>query len=382
MRVLVTDGNYKHTLGIVRHLGKKGIDVAVTSNNPRSLSFYSRYCKERYVLPDYDDENYLQELTTLLEQNKFDLLIPVSYKSFLLLSRHKKHILKYTDIQIAEYHQIETAMNKKKMYETAESLNVPYPQTVYPKSVEQVKEISKHLTYPVVIKGIYEAGANIVDYAYKKEDLIEKYQRICNKFTFSTGELPMLQEYVEGPGYGFFALYQKGECKWIFMHQRIREFPVTGGASCCAKSYYDRSLMEYGRKILDHLNWHGVAMVEFKKDIKDNKYKLMEVNPKFWGSLDLALEAGMIFPYGLCLMSLNNNLDFNDNYDRKLIYHWPFSGDLKHGVSRLRNLPNILLDCINPKVKSNVWYQDIKPNLYELFAMFISFIRSFVSILK
>ena len=68
------------------------------------------------------------------------------------------------------------------------------------------------------------------------------------------------------------------------MHQRIREYPITGGSSTCAKSVYCDELKRIGLKILKELHWHGVAMVEFKKRTCNGTYVLMESNPNFSGS--------------------------------------------------------------------------------------------------
>ena len=65
------------------------------------------------------------------------------------------------------------------------------------------------------------------------------------------------------------------------MHKRLREFPVNGGSSTCAISIFDNDLLKEGTRILDDLNWNGVAMVEFKKCSKTNKFYLIEINPKY-----------------------------------------------------------------------------------------------------
>jgi hypothetical protein len=120
--------------------------------------------------------------------------------------------------------------------------------------------------------------------------------------------------------------------------------------------------------MLDALNWHGVAMVEFRRDDRDGEYKLMEVNPKFWGSLDLALAAGADFPGDLCHMALGRALPFTDHYRRGLRFHWPLSGqgDLFHLWTRPQSFFAVALDCLNPRVKSNVWLGDFGPNLSEM----------------
>jgi len=55
-------------------------------------------------------------------------------------------------------------------------------------------------------------------------------------------------------------------------------------------------LVAHSRRILENLAWRGVAMVEWKQDPKTGEHRLLEINPRFWGSLDLAIRAGVDFP--------------------------------------------------------------------------------------
>src|SRR5208283_2488478 len=118
----------------------------------------------------------------------------------------------------------------------------------------------------------------------------------------------VIQEFIQGEAYGFFALYRRGRIVASFMHKRIREVPPTGGPSSAAESVYDQRLLSLGTRILDHLSWHGLAMVEFKKDSRTHDFRLLEINPKFWGSLDLAIEAGIDFPHLATQMVTMNNV--------------------------------------------------------------------------
>jgi predicted ATP-grasp superfamily ATP-dependent carboligase len=149
------------------------------------------------------------------------------------------------------------------------------------------------------------------------------------------------------------------------MHRRIREYPPTGGASCCAQSFYDPKLMDYGVRLLDRLNWHGVAMVEFRYDTRDHDYKILEVNPKFWGSLDLALASGVDFPYYVCQMANGESIEYSEDYDRSLRFHWPFSGELQLCCVNPRSSWAVLTDCLDPRVRSNLWLSDWRPNVRE-----------------
>jgi len=125
-------------------------------------------------------------------------------------------------------------------------------------------------------------------------------------------------------------------------------------------------------RLLDALQWHGVAMVEFRYDERDKDYKLLEINPKFWGSLDLALAAGVDFPSYLCQMARGATLAYSEEYQRNLAYHWPFSGEIKHVMRRPSSAGRVLADCLNPRVRSNIWPSDCGPNLQEVFSMWES----------
>ena len=109
----------------------------------------------------------------------------------------------------------------------------------------------------------------------------------------------MIQELVEGQGKGIFALYNHGKAVAFFAHHRLREKPPQGGDSVFSESVKcDPELLRYAKTLLDKAGWHGVAMAEFKGNDGDIPY-LMEVNTGFWGSLQLAVDCGVDFPWTL-----------------------------------------------------------------------------------
>jgi len=186
----------------------------------------------------------------------------------------------------------------------------------------------------------------------------------------------MLQEYITGAGCAFFAVYNKGKCGLTFQHKRVREYPVSGGASVCAESYKNDLVQKYGKRLLDALNWHGVAMVEFKLNNKGIPI-LMEINPKFWGSTDLALEAGVNFPKALIDILNGKEISYSEKYSYPFKFHWSLHGDIIHGLENKKNFFIIIKDCLNPKVKSNIWLSDFNPT----FKMFVTFVKNLVKLI-
>jgi predicted ATP-grasp superfamily ATP-dependent carboligase len=216
-----------------------------------------------------------------------------------------------------------------------------------------------------VIKGPSE-GSSDVGYVDGPEGMTSAYDAYLVRNRWSSPSLPILQQRIVGPGFGVFATYQDGRCRRLMAHRRIREYPASGGASSCAEVVADPALFDLGRRILDALEWHGVAMVEFKRHDADGRYYLMEVNPKLWGSLDLALAAGCDFPGDLLRIGRGETLPEMSPPTEPLRFCWPLSGDLRHLAERPRAWRGVLRDWLDPRVRTNIRPSDPLPNLVEL----------------
>lgn len=360
--ILVLDCDHKNSLAIIRHLGrKKQYRIDGASYIRHSLALFSRYVTKKFIIsnPKKNPEKYIDDLIAILSQNDYLVIIPVSYISFQLCSGSKERLAKYTSITIATPQQIEIASNKIKTYQFAEKLGVPYPRIIVPEHIDDIKNIET--TYPCVIKAPFELGKNLVSYVHSKEELILKYTRMCRQYNFQT-VLPVIQKFIKGEGAGFFAFYKDGECKNYFMHKRIREYPVKGGASVVAEAFYDDQILKYGKLILDELKWEGVAMVEFKKDSQTGKFNLMEINAKFWGSLDLALVCGVNFPKMLIDHASGKEIEKVDyNYEK---FQWILNGDLFHIIEKPSHIFSFFKTLFT--AKNDIWLRDIVPNLFQL----------------
>jgi predicted ATP-grasp superfamily ATP-dependent carboligase len=353
-KIFITDAGYKHTLGAVRSLGKKGFYVIAGASGRHAQSFYSKYCNECVLYPDpRDEEHFINFLCEYLQKNEVDVLLPIGYLATVAISKHKNSLLNYTKVPVADYQSMQIASDKSQTMEVARAQGIPTPR--------EYTSIGYIDDYPIVAKGIHESGR--VKYINSAEELKD----------ISLSDY-ILQEFIPGEGYGFYALFNKGEARAIFMHKRLREYPVTGGSSTAARSIYDPDLKDLGLTLLKALNWHGVAMVEFKKDQRDGTYKLMEINPKFWGSLDLSIAAGVDFPYLAIMMALEGDIQPVLEYDSDVKFRWPFPDDILHVLANPWSAKQVIRDIFDTNVKSNLVLDDIKPNLLQLYQTGISVI--------
>ncbi len=371
-KILLTNGAYKQTLAITRSLGAAGYEVGIVSHHALSVGFFSKYCRHRHIIPQTDDgSKYVAQLLDILKKHAYDVVLPVGYPVTGWLAECADDIRQYTKLPLAHLSAFKIFENKQLTHDLARQLDIPVPKTFAPKTKDEATECLNQLDFPVVFKKSIE-GHNRIAYAQNENDFysfFESFQSEKEAFT--------IQEFISGQGAGYFALYDRGQLKQEFMHLRLREYPVEGGASCCAESIDNEQLRQYGQRILSAVNWHGVAMVEFKFDVKGEP-RLLEVNPKFWGSYDLCVAANADFAVPLVDLTFGKTLLRPPQYKRNIRFSWLMNGDLLNGIKRGKT-KEVLSDFFSPQTHSNLTWRD---PLASLFLIMSGLLPVFKAILR
>jgi predicted ATP-grasp superfamily ATP-dependent carboligase len=148
----------------------------------------------------------------------------------------------------------------------------------------------------------------------------------------------LVQEFVVGEGTGYFALMHHGELRSEFAHRRIRDVHPTGSGSAVRISVEpDPEIRKSSLNILSALRWHGVAMVEYRRQAGSPPV-FMEVNGRFWNSLPLACYAGVDFPALLAQMVELGDIQTSVGYRVGLRCRW-LVGDARHLVEVWKGPP-------------------------------------------
>ena len=339
LRVLVTQGSMKHSVGLIRHLSIKGhmVFAAVEPDDPRPHVRHSRYCAGVVRLPQGEEKPFIDALVTLLEKEPFDVLVPMGFPVTRFVARNLERLRPLVGVAAPGPALELLAGDKFAISERARMLNVGTPSTILLDSTKDLRaQIDGVVRLPVIVKGRGESPKGIVVRVDEWGDERERLDARLRHVAPGILRVPLVaQEYVPGWGCGFFATYDRGRCRRVFMHRRIREWPPSGGASSCAQSFRDSKLAAAGRRLFDGLQWHGIAMAEFRFDERDEQFKLIEVNAKFWGSLELALAAGADFGEDYLRLALGEPLEFHDDYS-DVTFQWFLGGDLRHAIQRPR----------------------------------------------
>jgi len=342
-KVLVTDGWGRVGLCILRSMAKRNIETTIITPNPAPLSSFSRYSSEEILCPSpaLDSKAFLAAVIRLLKKRKYDLMFPILDTSLILLSDHRDELSPLVKMLLPSRESVREVYDKSLTIRVANEEGVPTPKTFFIHDMVALKDVASKVTYPMVIKPKWSwiwnqnrAFHRRPGYANSASELVSSYEVIHRDFPF-----PMVQEYVPGPNISVAAIVNNGEPKAVCCIKVHRTLPVTGGNSVLRETVPpEPRIVKYASKLLRRLGWHGVAEVEFKVDERDSVPKLMEINGRFWGSLQLAVDSGIDFPYLLYRLAIDGRIQPTFNYNIGVKERW-VNGDISHLLAVLRGEP-------------------------------------------
>ncbi|MBA2685746.1 MAG: ATP-grasp domain-containing protein [Gemmatimonadaceae bacterium] len=338
-RILVTDGTQRSALAVVRSLGKIGHTVFVCAPRVPSLAGSSRYSFAESEVPSalVSPVDFVNEVTLLVDRWRIDTLIPITEASLLALLPERASV--GATIPFPDESVFRGITDKGAVLAAAKQLGIATPKQVVVRAKSDLAAVhAALLDYPVVLKPSRSVGENDgqrvalgvmhVPDAKSLKPVVE---------SLDAAAFPLLvQQRIVGPGTGIFLLVWNGVVRAAFAHRRIREKPASGGVSVYSQSVAaDPELVERSRQLLERMKWNGVAMIEYKLDASTGVPYLMEVNGRFWGSLQLAIDAGVDFPALLVAASSGHPLPPVTTYRIGARSRW-WWGDVDQLLSRWR----------------------------------------------
>ncbi|MHC4606598.1 MAG: carboxylate--amine ligase [Planctomycetota bacterium] len=330
-RVLVTDGHYRKTLAAVRSLGRRGLYVELCESDPVCTARFSRYCQRFHLAPDiYDPEPYVEFLRRRLRAG-YEMLFPMEEQTCLNIARNRDIVPAGTGLLLSTYEQFCEVRDKKKAFKIARRLGIPTPVTHTVRRAEDLRD----LPLPLIIRPRTGMGTVGVRYA----STLSEAER-----AWGDNDDPLVQNIIDaGFGTGVAVLMNaKSEPRAVFTHERIRENPPRGGPSTVARSARRPEMEEQAVRFLKEVGWVGLAQLEFRHDAADGVARFIEVNPRPWGTFQLAIAAGVDFPYLYWRLCREGDIEPVRDYRTGVVFRWILPGDLLHfcrNRNRWRDLP-------------------------------------------
>jgi predicted ATP-grasp superfamily ATP-dependent carboligase len=338
--VLVLDGYTNQALAIVRSLGRAGYRVLVGSQRRAPLAAWSRYAEGR-VRHDGETREAFSKLRRWAVTKDVQVVLPLTERSCLLCNADRAD-WEGAGITVGcpPDDVLMRAFDKASTLEYAAACSVDAPPTRVPNSAEECRSAAEEIGYPCVIKPRFsnawdghsflpERGPTYVAHPAQLDAVVAAWKQ--------REYWPLIQAFAPGRGKGVFALCDRGVPVMWFAHERLREVRPSGAGSSLRRSVpLEARLREPAERLLRAMEWHGPAMVEFRDD--GETPRLMEVNGRFWGSLELAVQAGADFPLRWMDILEGRPVEPSADYEAGTSLRWMW-GDVKRFLFILAGPP-------------------------------------------
>ena len=357
--VLVTDGEERSALAVVRSLGRAGYRVHVGARRAKALAGTSKWAAAVLVTPDPLREAgaFADAVVEYARREAIDFVVPVTDASMLAMLPARDR-LGASAIPFGTLESFVALADKAGLRERAARLGIAFPKQVELDWSDREQSLAGAVRMPAVIKparsvAVPGAQGDVQRDAPRPGAVTPAAAPVTSKFGIrhaaTMDELAaivrgtpraayplLIQERIAGPGVGIFLLLWDDEILATFAHRRLREKPPSGGVSVYAESIEPPAgLAERSCELLREFGWRGAAMVEYKIDQATGTPYLMEINGRFWGSLQLAIDAGVDFPRLLLDRASGRAAAAAAGYPAGLRGRW-WWGDVDHLLARLR----------------------------------------------
>jgi predicted ATP-grasp superfamily ATP-dependent carboligase/predicted metal-dependent phosphoesterase TrpH len=328
--VLVTNAGRRKALAVVRSLGRGGIHVIAGETTRAPMTARSRYIGRSVVYPDpvADPDGFLAWVRRLHAEQPFEQLFALDDEVVALVSARRAELPCAVPLPPDEV--VQTCLDKARLADFCVARGLPHPRS---RRVDGPADLpaAAELGYPLLLKPRRGMGSRGI-VAAADESAARAILAAAAPGTYLAQELLPR----EGAALGYFALMDdRQQVLAEMMHRRLREFPISGGPSTARVSVWEPAAAELGRRLLTELGWSGVAMVEFKCDPRDGQPNILEVNPRFWGSLELCAAAGLEFPQRL-YHAARGAPEIGGEARLGVRSRWLVPGELLHIAAQLR----------------------------------------------
>ena len=338
--VLLTDANQRKTLAAARSFGRAGWTVLVADDCRWPLTGFSRFAARTLRFPAHSagTEELSEWLVRTANEQAVDLVVPMDQSTTEAAIRVAEQLADRVLVPTAE--QFARVSNKGATVVLAQAAGVPTPSSTLVATLNEAEQAAKSTGYPVVVRARGEAGGRGLAFADRAADLPQAYA-----FATRFDHTPLVQRRIQPVAHWDVCLLygRNGALCTSFVQRELRHFPHGYGSSTLQESAERPDLVQLAVQLLAPIGWRGVVEVEFLEDANGAIW-LMEVNPRFWGSLALSIDAGVDFPQLLASAAAGKGIN-QPPYAVGLRARWMWPGDLLA----------LLADPGRPALKPGFW---------------------------
>ena len=289
------------SVAVARSLGRRGIPVWLLANHP--LPKFSRYIQRRFDWPGAEHPDGVSSIVDLATQHNLAgwVLIAAGDEDMRMIAQHHALLSAHYRVPTPNWDAIQWIYDKRLTYQRAASLGIDFPRSFQPHDRDEVAQID--CRFPVILKPAFRKGSDEFTQAKAwkaetREDLLTLYQKAA---ALIGNDTIIVQEWIPGTGtsqFSYAGLMQHGEPIASLVARRTRQYPIDfGRSSTFVETIECAEVEELACRFLKSIDYTGVVEVEFKHDQRDGRYKLLDVNGRFWTWCGIGARAGVDFPY-------------------------------------------------------------------------------------
>jgi predicted ATP-grasp superfamily ATP-dependent carboligase len=307
--ILIPDGESHALVYIVNCLRSKGgVRIHVMSSQRSSPLQFSRYVKTYSYYPDNDqDSKWIQNINNEVDKHGIDVIMPI-WEFGIERILQNKHLLTNPEklTILPEIKSFDIASDKWNLYEHLTEFSIHCPNTILFSGIDRIEDFE----FPLLTKPTKNQGGGLgIQLICNLQDLQKYFE--TNDFRNHT---IILQEFIEGTDYTVSTLCIKGEIL-AYTIQRSRDIPSNKfGPQMHYQFEQNDELLNVISRLMKTLSWSGIASVDVRYDLKEQKYKILEINPRFWRSVYGSLYAGINFPHLLVQLTCFGKIEKGQSY--------------------------------------------------------------------
>ena len=359
MRPAIVLSGQSTALGVVRALGIMGVPVILVHYDDKDFAQRSRFVKSclRAPHPEHAEGEFIDFLLGCSSRFPGAVLIPAADECLAAVSRHKEILAPHFRVACTDWEVTRRFIDKQFTYALAESCGVPSPRTLLPHSLEEARSAASELGFPCLVKPC-QSHLFVARFGKKmvRADSLLQLEEACTMATEAGLEV-MLQEIIPGDdieGVNYNSYMWEGEVLTEFTAVHVRNAPPWFGSPRVVVSRKVPEVIEPGRRLLRELGFYGYACTEFKRDPRDNVYKLMEVNGRHNLSTLLAVHCGINFPW-LHYQHLSEGIAPQTSGFREEVYWIDLFRDLAFSGMYLPQERQSLADYLRPYLRPHIF---------------------------
>ncbi len=330
-RAIVTFCRGWQALAITRSLGRQGIEVFCGEEARFAPSFFSKYCTGSFQYPSVSQDpvgflDFMEEKVKELAPADGSpyVLVPV-HKETWLFAKHRERFEPHIRLPITSYENMARVHDKGRLPDLARELEIRIPETHAFRSLEAIRDTAPSLSYPRFLKVREGASGVGLKKVNSEAELVQSFAEFIDGYNLQPDTYPLVQEFVEGQDYCVTALFDHGKCVANMTYRNLRAFPRDTGAGSLREAVELPEAEAESVRLLEHLQWHGIAELDFRQ-APDGPAYLIEVNPRFFGGLPQAIAANVDYPHLLYRIANGERIDEQPQVDYSKRTETPITG--------------------------------------------------------